>query len=56
MTGNKAIAAAILAGLAYLVAQLQARGPVTVLDWVIVALAAIVTGLTVYVVPNRTGA
>ena len=50
---NKAVLAAVLAGLAYLVAQLQAKAPVTALDWVVTVLAAVVTGLTVYVVPNQ---
>lgn len=50
---NKAIAAAILAGLVALLAEFRDKAPVTAFDWVVAVLAAIVAGLTVYVIPNR---
>ena len=53
---NKAVLAALLAGLASLLATLQGRPELEsmrAIDWVIVVLSAVVTGLTVYVVPNR---
>ena len=56
MTSNKAILAAVLAGLASLVATLQGRPDVasmTAVDWIIVVLSAVVAGLTVYLVPNK---
>lgn len=55
-SANKAILAAILAALVSLVTALQDRTSLETmkaLDWVLVVLAAIVAGLTVYVVPNR---
>ena len=56
MNSNKAIIAAVLAGLASLLATLQGRpelDTMRAIDWVIVVLAAVVTGLTVYTVPNK---
>lgn len=51
-TANKAIVAAVLAALVQLLAELRDKAPVTTLDYVVLTLGALVTGLTVYVVPN----
>jgi hypothetical protein len=56
MNSNKAVLAAVLAGLASMLATLQGRPELDTLraiDWVIIVLSAVVTGLTVYAVPNR---
>jgi drug/metabolite transporter (DMT)-like permease len=53
MNANKAVLAAVLAGLASLVAALTERNPVSFREWLLVVLSAIVAGLAVYVVPNR---
>lgn len=53
MNANKAVLAAVLAGLASLVASLTERNPVSFREWLLVVLSALVVGLTVYVVPNR---
>lgn len=50
---NKAVLAAVLAGLASLVTSLTERNPVSFREWLLVVLSAVVVGLTVYVVPNR---
>lgn len=53
-TANKAILGAVLAGLATIIATLQAASnDMGAMDWIIVVLSAIVTGLGVYLVPNR---
>lgn len=53
-TANKAIAAAVLAGLVALLSELRDKAPVSAYDWIVVVLAALVAGLVVYVTPNRT--
>lgn len=56
MGASKAWIAAIVAGLSSLVATLQGRTDLDTMsgiDWLIVVLAAIVAGLTVYSVPNK---
>jgi hypothetical protein len=56
MSANKAILGAILAGLAALLATLQAApdsADMRAMDWVIIILSAVVTGMGVYLVPNR---
>ena len=56
MSTNKAVLAAVAAGLASLVATLQGRTDVAnmgAVDWLIVVVSAVVAGLTVYLVPNR---
>lgn len=56
MNSNKAILAAVTAGLASLVATLQGRpdlDSMRAVDWIIVILSAVVAGLTVYAVPNK---
>ena len=56
MTPTKAVLAAILAGLSSFVATVSGRTDVdtmSVVDWLIIIVAAVVAGLTVYVVPNR---
>ena len=56
MSTNKAILAAIAAGLASLVATLQGRTDLDTLSatgWLIVVVSAVVAGLSVYLVPNR---
>lgn len=55
-TGHKAILAGLLAGLATLLATLQGRTDLDTMrpvDWMIVALGALVTGLGAYLMPNR---
>lgn len=49
---NKAVLAAVLAALVALLAELRDRAPVTVLDWVVIVLGAVVAGLGVYLIPN----
>lgn len=52
---NKAIVAAVIAGLTSLVTDLQgADSNLTFRDWVVVVLAALVAGSATYVVPNYT--
>ena len=56
MTPTKAVLAAILAGLSSFVATVSGRTDVdtmSVVDWLIIIVAAVVAGLTVYVVPNK---
>ena len=56
MTPTKAVLAAILAGLSSFVATVSGRTDVdtmSAVDWLIIIVAAVVAGLTVYVVPNR---
>ena len=56
MTPTKAVLAAILAGLSSFVATVSGRTDVdtmSVVDWLIIVLSAVVAGLTVYIVPNR---
>ena len=53
MNANKAILAALIAGLSSLVAALTEANPVTFREWLLVVLSALVAGLTVYAVPNR---
>lgn len=56
MSANKAVLAAVVAGLASLVATVQGRTDVDTMkaiDWIIVVLSAIIAGMTVYIVPNK---
>ena len=56
MTPTKAVLAAVLAGLSSFVATVSGRTDVdtmSVVDWLIIVLSAVVAGLTVYIVPNR---
>jgi len=56
MTPTKAVLAAVLAGLSSFVATVSGRTDVdtmSAVDWLIIIVAAVVAGLTVYVVPNR---
>ena len=56
MTPTKAVLAAILAGLSSFVATVSGRTDVdtmSAVDWLIIIVAAVVAGLTVYVVPNK---
>lgn len=53
---NKAWVAAVVAALSTMLATLQGRPTLDGMgwaEWLIVALAAIVAGLTTYMVPNR---
>lgn len=55
-TARKAWAAALIAALTTFVGTVQGRtdlDTMTVMDWVIVVVAAAVAGLTVYQVPNK---
>lgn len=56
MTAHKAWVGALVAALTTFIASVQANGDVDNLglaDWLIVAAAALVAGLTVYAVPNQ---
>ncbi len=54
MTANKALLAALLAGLTSILADLRgADSTLTVQDWVVTVLAALVAGIGVYIIPNR---
>jgi len=53
MTPTKAVLAAILAGLSSFVAGRTDVDTMSVVDWLIIIVAAVVAGLTVYVVPNK---
>lgn len=54
MSANKAVLAAVLAGLTALLASLQgAPDSLSFRDWLIIVLSAVVAGLGVYIVPNR---
>lgn len=56
LTANKAWIAAVLAALASFVATVQGRTDLDMMrpvDWVIVVVSTLVTGLTVYLVPNK---
>lgn len=54
-TANKAVLAALLAGLASILGDLRgADSTLNFQDWVVVVLAALVTGIGVYLVPNYT--
>lgn len=56
MSANKAWIAAIVAGLASLVATVQGRTDVDTMkaiDWLIVVASALVAGLATYTVPNK---
>lgn len=55
MNANKAVLAAVLAGLASLVASLTERNPVSFREWVLVVLSALVVGLSVYLIPPGKG-
>ena len=53
---TKAVLAAILAAIASFLATVQGRTDLPgmhAIDWIIVLLSAAVTGLTVYIVPNK---
>lgn len=56
MNANKAWVAAVVAALTSLVATLQGRTDLDTMrsvDWLIVAVSAIVAGLAVYTIPNQ---
>jgi hypothetical protein len=54
-TANKALLGALLAALTSIVADLRgADSSLTFQDWVVTILAALVTGIGVYTVPNYT--
>ena len=53
MTANKAILAAVAAGLTAFVAAVSEQAPVSYREWILVVLSAVVAGLTVYLVPNK---
>lgn len=54
-TANKAVLAALLAGLTSIIADLRgADSNLTFQDWVVTILAALVAGIGVYLVPNYT--
>lgn len=50
---NKAVLAAVLAFLGVLVKELTEKNPVSFRDWVVIVSSALITGVGVYVVPNR---
>lgn len=55
-TAHKAYIAAVIAALTTLVASIQGRpelDTLSVVDWLIIVVSAVLAGLTVYAVPNK---